>query len=319
MLLEEEFLQKFLKSMKYLNKLIELLLDPYALGEFIWRRAFSRIVTNDELYIRVRFLLCTHQKLPLCKPQTFNEKLQWLKLYNHNSDYSQMVDKYSVKEYVKNKIGEKYIIPTIGVWDKFEDINFDYLPKRFVLKCTHDSGGIVICKDKRNMDIRKIRDILNKSLNRNYYQWTREWPYKNVKPRIIAETYMENQEGANELSDYKFYCFNGVPKLVMVALGRPVDTRFAYFDMDWNEQSIEWGYPRPDRKVLKPKNFEEMKALSSKLSQGIPHVRVDLYDINGAVFFGEFTFFDGGGHTPIRPIEWDFRLGSWISLPPKEF
>ena len=221
------------------------------------------------------------------------------------------------KKYIADKIGEQYVIPTLGVWDKFEDINFNELPNQFVLKCTHDSGGLVVCKDKSKLDLKKARKKIEKSLANNYYLWTREWPYKGVKPRIIAEKYMEDQE-TGELRDYKFFCFNGEPKLMFVATERGVkNTKFDFYDMQFNHMNIVQHYPNSVSAIRKPEHFEKMIELTKKLSEGFPHVRVDFYEANGQVYFGEMTFYHFGAIVPFETKEWDKKIGDWLVLPEK--
>ncbi len=276
--------------------------------------SFARLYP-DKLFLKSLFPLLTGYKLNLENPKSFNEKLQWLKLYDRRPEYSIMVDKYEAKKYVAKIIGENHIIPTIGVYDSAEEIDFASLPKAFVLKCTHNSGGVVVCKDKSTLDYKATISKLRKCLKTNYYYQFREWPYKTVKPRIIAEKYMEDNL-SHELVDYKFYCFNGVPKIVMVAQGRFSGEKvFAYFDINWNKLHLTWGAPPPKHYPSKPHNYEEMLDIASRLSSGIPHVRVDLYCVNDVVLFGELTFFDGSGMQKINPIEWDYRMGDWIQLP----
>ena len=272
---------------------------------------------SDELYLKCHYRIRTGKKLNLKNPQRFNEKLQWLKLHDHNPLYTTMVDKYEVKGYVTSRIGEKYVIPCLGVWDHFEVIDFHTLPDQFVLKCTHDSGGLIICTDKASFDVEQARRKINKSLHRDYYKYSREWPYKNVKPRIIVEQYMVDTE-TNELRDYKFFCFNGTPKLLFVASERQKkgeETKFDFFDMDFQHLPIKNGHPNAEHAPEKPKGFEEMKKLAKILSEGIPMVRVDFYEVDGRVFFGEMTFSHWSGTMPFEPDEWDYTLGSWISLP----
>jgi hypothetical protein len=193
----------------------------------------SPYIKNDKYYLELEYRIRCHKKLNWKAPRTFNEKLQCLKLYDRNSRYTELVDKYAVKNIVSNLIGKEFVIPTIAVWNTVEEIDFDSLPNQFVLKCTHDSGGVVICKDKQTLDKKKLRKILKKYLNRNYYLQHREWPYKDVPKRIIAEKYMEEESG-KELRDYKFYCFNGVPKVMFIVSDRYHDKSFDYFDMDFN-------------------------------------------------------------------------------------
>ena len=271
----------------------------------------------DKAWIQLKYKMFFGRFCGLNNPQTYNEKLQWLKLYNRKPEYTQMVDKYEVKKYISDLIGEEYIIPTLGIWDRFEDIDFDKLPNQFVLKCTHDSGGLVICQDKSKLDIVAARKKINKSLNRNYYYMHREWPYKDVKPRIIAEQYMVDESGY-ELKDYKFFCFDGEVKALFIATDRCVEgeeTKFDFFDADFNHLPFTNGHPNANREIKKPLSFDEMKALASKLSNGFPHLRVDFYDINGKIYFGELTFYHWSGLTPFVPEEWDYTFGSWIKLP----
>lgn len=268
----------------------------------------------DYIFLQIKYRYKFNKKLDLKKPQTFNEKLQWLKLYDRNPEYTKMVDKYEAKKYVANIIGEEYIIPTLGVYDKFEDINFATLPNQFVIKCTHDSGGLIICKDKTKLNIKEARKKINKSLKRNYFYTGREWPYKNVKPRIIAEQYMVDESGT-ELKDYKFFCFNGEPKLLFVAKDRPYATKFNYYDMDFKKLPFKQHYKNFNDYIEKPKGFEKMIELSRKLSKDIPHVRVDFYDINGKVYFGELTFYHLSGFEKFEPEEWDRKLGDMLELP----
>jgi len=268
----------------------------------------------DKAYIQLRFFYRMGRIPNLKNPKTYNEKLQWLKLNDRKPEYTTMVDKYEAKKYVAERIGEEYIIPTLGVWEKFEDIDFDSLPNQFVLKCTHDSGGLVICRDKSKLDMEDARKKITASLKTNYYYDGREWPYKNVKPRIIVEQYMEDTATA-ELRDYKYYCFHGVAKMVMIVSERATgETKADYYDMNFEHLDLVWGYPHSNKQIDKPKNFEKMRILSDQLAEGIPFLRVDFYEINGSVYFGELTFFDGGGTQRMEPIEWDYKLGSWLSL-----
>lgn len=272
---------------------------------------------NDEEYLKKLFKCHMKRELNLDNPQTFNEKLQWLKLYDRKPEYTTMVDKYAVKRYVADIIGEEYIIPTLGVWNHFDEIDFDKLPNQFVLKCTHDSGGIVICTDKSNLDLKAAKKKIEKCLRRNYYWSSREWPYKNVKPRIIAEKYMSD-EGKEELSDYKVLCFNGEPKIVEVHKGRfnGQHTQDCY-DEFWNKTDIEQhDLPKSDDIMPKPAFLEEMLHLSKLLSKDLIHVRVDWYFTNNRLYFGELTFFDGSGYNLFCGNA-DELLGSWIKLPIK--
>ena len=249
-------------------------------------------------------------------PVTFNEKLQWLKLYDRRPIYTQMVDKFEAKKYVANIIGEEYIIPTLGVWEKGEDINFDSLPNQFVLKTTHDSGSIVICKDKNVLDKKSAISTMNKSLKRNFYATTREWPYKNVKPRIIAEKYMVDESGI-ELKDYKFFCFNGKPNFLKVDYNRNINHQANYYDLDWKIQPF-YEEVCPSNKninIVMPNNFHDMIEIARKLAINIPFVRIDLYTVKNQIYFGEITFFPNSGVGKFSPKEWDWKLGELLILP----
>lgn len=276
-------------------------------------KVFSKIL-DDKSYLKILFYACMGKKLDLKNPKTFNEKLQWLKLYDRNPEYIKMVDKYEAKKYVAEKIGEEYIIPTIGIWDSVEEIDFDALPEQFVLKSTHDSGMVVICRDKSQFDIEEAKKTLKKSFTRDYYKSGREWVYKNVKRRIIAEKFMVDESGKG-LNDYKFFCFDGEPKGLFVATDRPYDTRFDFYDLEFNHLPIINGHPNADKVIEKPKGFHKMIELAKTLSADIPHVRVDFYDINGRVYFGELTFYHYSGFVPFEPQEWDLKFGNFITLP----
>ena len=269
---------------------------------------------KDETYLKIAYWCKMGKKLDLKNPMTYNEKLQWLKLNDRNPDYIKLVDKYEVKKIIKKTIGEEYLIPLLGIWDNVDDINFDKLPNQFVLKCTHDSGGIVICRDKNKLDIKKTKKSLKKSFKHNYFWGQREWIYKNIKPRIIAEKYMVD-ESKRELKDYKFFCFNGEVKAMFVATDRGIDTRFDFFDLDFNHLPFMQHYPNANKSINKPKGFEEMVELAKALSKGIPHVRVDFYDINGKVYFGEMTFFHFSGWEKFEPSKYDEIFGSWLKIP----
>lgn len=272
---------------------------------------------SDEQYLKIAFWAKMGIWPNIDYPKTYSEKLQWIKLHDRNPLYTKLVDKYEVKLLVAEKIGDKYIIPTLGVWDNVEDIDFDSLPNQFVLKCTHDSGGLVICKDKRELDIDAAKKKLNTCLKHSFYWGMREWPYKDVKPRIIAEQYMEDETG--ELRDYKFFCFDGEVKALFIASDRTkdIETKFDFYDEDFNHLPFTNGHPNAEVPPSKPVCFEEMKELAQILSKGIPHVRVDFYEIIGKVYFGEMTFFHWSGMTPFVPEEWDDKFGSWIKLPEK--
>ena len=276
---------------------------------------------SDKAYIDLMFQYRIGKKIDWKNPKTFNEKLQWLKLYDRRPEYHSMVDKYEAKLYVSSQIGEQYIIPTLGLWDSVEEIDFVSLPDSFVLKCTHDSGSIVLCPDKKKFNKEAAFKKLNHGLNRDMFYWGREWPYKGLKRRIIAETYMRD-ESKTDLKDYKVLCFNGEPKLIELHQQRNTKNQTQdYYDTNWNLTEITQNsthiYKESKQSVEKPAALEEMLALSARLSQGIPQLRVDWYSISGRLYFGELTFFDGSGFEPYDKYEDDLMLGSWITLPHK--
>lgn len=270
---------------------------------------------SDEKYIKRQYRAFVGKKLNLKNPRSFNEKLQWLKLYNRKPEYTTMVDKFAVKEYIAQKIGEEYIIPTLGVYDKFGDIEFDKLPNQFVLKCTHDSGSVVVCSDKSTFDYNLAKSKLEKALKRNMFWHGREWPYKNVKPRIIAEKYIADEAG--ELNDYKLMCFNGKVKCSFVCSERFTGKglHVTFFDKEWNVMPFERYFPSVKEGMDRPKNYDKMIELAESLSKDIPFVRVDFYETENKLYFGELTFFPGNGVEVFSPEEWDYKLGEWIELP----
>lgn len=271
----------------------------------------------DKTFLKLAYRLKFGKKLDLDNPKTFNEKIQWLKLYDRKDIYTTMVDKYEAKKYVANLIGEKYIIPTLGVWDEFDDIDFDKLPNQFVLKCTHDSGGLVICKDKSKLDIEAAKRKINKCLKRNYYTHGREWPYKNVKPRIIAEKYINNELDENkDLPDYKLMCFNGHVRCSFVCTDRFIKNglRITIFDENWNELPFRRSCPKSDRPIQKPYNYDKMVEFSELLSKELKFIRVDFYEVNNNLYFGELTFYPGNGLGKFVPDSADEILGSWLDL-----
>lgn len=277
---------------------------------------FSRVIP-DKVFINIKFFKFFGHFVDFKNPKTYNEKLQWLKIYNRDPLYNTFVDKYLVKEYVAKKIGEQYIIPLLGKWNSFDEIDFDKLPDQFVLKCNHDCGGIVICRDKSSFDKVAAKKKLEEHLKDNYYWQHREWPYKDVKPCIFAEKYMVDESGY-ELKDYKWFCFDGEPKALYIAQDREnenEDTKFDFYDMAFNHLPIKNGHPNANAIKEKPEGFEEMYKLAQVLSKGIPHVRVDFYNINGKIYFGELTLFHMSGFVKFEPKEWDKIFGDWIKLP----
>lgn len=274
----------------------------------------------DSLYLRILYYLKMKKKLDLENPKYFTEKLQWLKLYDRKPEYTLIVDKYAVRQFVAERVGEEYLVPLVGgPWNSFDEINFDILPQQFVLKTNHDCGGIVICRDKEKLNKVEAEKILKKHLRRNYFYGNREWPYKNVSPKIIAEEYLVDESGT-ELKDYKFFAFDGMVKAVFVATDRYAETEtcFDFYDENFRHLPFTNGHPNANIAPSKPDNYDEMLKLAKKLSQGFPHVRVDLYNVNGKLFFGELTLYHWSGMVPFEPEQWDEIMGSWMTLPDKE-
>ena len=301
-----------------MKKLMKFARNPGLLVVSLGHRGWFNWV-DDTRYLKLIYRIKMGEKLNLDSPKTYNEKLQWLKLHDRNPLYTKLVDKHEVKQYIIEKIGPEYLIPTLGVWDRFEDINFDALPNQFVLKCTHDSGGLVICKDKSRLDRGKAAAKINGCLKHNFFWGEREWPYKDIKPRILAESYMEDNV-THELRDYKFFCFNGEAKALFIATerGSKEETKFDFFDMEGNHLPFTNGHPNADIPPDLPTQMEKMRELAEKLSKGIPQVRVDFYEADGKVYFGEMTFFHWSGMMPFVPECWDEIFGSWIVLPDTE-
>lgn len=301
---------------KLIKKLVKYALDSNYRFMVNDAHLFYKILPDD-VYLKKKFQKSFGYPINLERPQTFNEKLQWLKIYDRKPIYTTMVDKYAVKDYVASIMGEEHIIPTLGVWDRFDDIDFDSLPNQFVLKCTHDSGGLVICKDKSTLDKGAAKKKLNRSLRTNYYDRFREWPYKDVKPRIIAEKYMEDSL-TSELRDYKFFCFNGVPKIILVCRDRFSELGLTedFFDQDWNHLDVQRvQHPNSSERMERPEELDEMLELARILSKDIPFLRSDFYIIGGKVFFGELTFFPASGFEKFVPESFDKEMGDWITLP----
>lgn len=269
---------------------------------------------SDRTHVKLKYRFSMGHSLNLKNPQTYTEKLNWLKLYDHDPRYPGIVDKWAVMDFVKARIGEKYCVKKYGVWEHFEDIDFDALPNQFVLKCTHDSGGIAICRDKATFDREAAQKKLKASLKTNYYWLNREWPYKEVKPRILAEEYLEDAE-TKDLPDYKFFCFDGEPKFLFVVFGRSEGHTCAdFYDMDYHRLPVRQRHPNAPVPIEKPKCFDEMAELARKLSTGFKHVRVDFFQANGRVYFGEMTLTHSGGYHPFSPESYDRIFGEYLHL-----
>lgn len=293
----------------------KLIRRPSTVFIFIWTRVFCWL--PDKTYLTILYRLCMGRSIDWNNPQTYTEKIQWLKINDRKPFYSKLVDKYEVKRIVSEIIGDAHIIPTFGVYDNAEDIDFEQLPNQFVLKCTHDSGGIIVCKNKSLLNKKEVIKKLNNSLKRNYFHRYKEWPYKDVTPRIIAEQYINNDEDNDDLKDYKFFCFNGSPKVLFIASDRNKigeETKFDFFDTDFKFLPFTNGHPNSKQVIEKPKNFDKMLEISAKLSVNFPHIRVDLYNLNGQIYFGELTFYHWSGIVPFNPEIWDYKLGEMLDL-----
>ena len=302
---------------KILKKIRKLLNKPSHVLLYLFDKSFINSFIPDKTFLKMKYRLVMGEKLDLENPQTYNAKLQWLKLYNRKDYMTMMADKYAVRKYVADTIGEEYLIPLIGVWDSVDDIDFDSLPNQFAMKCNHTSGnGVVICKDKSKLDIEKTKKELKKAMKMDYSSQNREWPYRNIKRNIIAEKYMVDESGT-QLKDYKFFCFNGQVKAMFLLADRGIDTSLNFYDENFNKLPFERGYKNISKPMSKPVGFEKMKELAGVLSKGLTHARIDFYDINGKIYFGEITFYPGGGFEKFNPKEWDYTFGSWINLPPK--
>lgn len=298
-----------------MKNILHILRHPRLVGKAILERVAPYL--SDVEYIRLSFRVNIGHWPDLHHPQTFNEKLQWLKLHDHRPEYTMLVDKVEVKRYVAERLGEQYLIPTLGVWDDPDDIDFDRLPQQFVLKCNHNSGlGACICKDKSKLNFKQVRESLRRGLQQDYYLFGREWPYKNVKRRILAERFMQNA-GTSDLDDYKLMCFNGEVHFIFVCSERyaPSGLKVTFFNKRWEPMPFTRHYPASSVPIPRPQTLDEMIRLAEKLSVGIPFVRCDFYEINGKVYFGEMTFFPGSGFEEFTPEIWDLKLGSLISLP----
>lgn len=300
----------FRKTSTFLN-------NPWTLGlkvmEWTWW------LWTDATYLKMYYFFCMKKPLCLKNPVLFTEKLQWLKLHNRKPEYTTMVDKISVKEYVASIIGEEYIIPTLQVWNSVEEVDFNHLPSQFVIKTSHGGGscGVVVCQDKEKMDSKIVKKTMAKAMKQDCYKYAREWPYKDVKKKILAEQFIQNKSG-EELSDYKFFCFNGEPLYCQVIRDRNCTETIDFYDREWNHQEFVGLNPVARNglnPVICPNNLLEMQVICRKLSKGIPFVRIDLYNVDGKIYFGEITFFPRTGIGNFEPKEWNLRLGEMLILP----
>ncbi|MGN1190494.1 MAG: ATP-grasp fold amidoligase family protein [Candidatus Ornithospirochaeta sp.] len=270
----------------------------------------SLFFLSDEDYVKVIYRLRMGKKLDLSEPKTFSEKLQYLKVYDHNPKYSKMAGKLSMREYVANTIGEGHTVPILGVWDSFDSIDFDTLPEEFVLKTTHDSGSYAICRDKNKFDYKNAKKVIERSLKKNYYRVTREWQYKDIDRKVIAEILLKDNGGT--LTDYKFFCFNGEPHFMYIERESDEHPLQAIFDMDFNRLPFTMEDEKWEGEIEKPACFSQMIDYAAKLSASIPFLRVDMYEVNGVVYIGELTFYHYGGYVSFNPPEWDSIIGSHL-------
>ena len=276
----------------------------------------AQMKMDDETFFRKRYKEYTGKKLDLDDPKTLNEKMLWLQLHDRRPEYTMMSDKYLVKEWVAKMVGSEHVVPLIGVWDSVDDIPFDDLPDEYVLKCNHDCGSVIVKRAGETIDVKSVKEKLGNAMKRNYYYVGRVWGYKDIVPKVFAEKFIRSID--SELpKDYKFFCFNGEPKIILVNSDRGKNTKSDFYDVDWNRYPVKHIYPNTVSGVEKPAQFEEMMRIARTLSAGIPHVRVDMYiDSDGTVFFGEMTFCSSSGKEPFEPEEYDRIFGEFCDLTP---
>ena len=272
----------------------------------------------DKPYLQLFYFATTRKFINFKNPKGFCEKLQWLKVNDRRPEYTELVDKLAVRDCIADTLGEEYLFPLLGKWKSFDDIDFDSLPEQFVLKCNHDSGSTKVIKEKSALtkaDFDEMNKFYTRRLNRDFFFAGREYPYKGIEPYIIAEQLMIDETAPEKsIEDYKFFCFNGEPKMMFVATDRATDCKFDFYDMDFNHLDVYNIHPNTDKVINKPEKFEEMKEIAAKLSKGMRQVRIDLYELNGKIYFGEYTFFHGGGFQLFHPAEWERKLGDWIDI-----
>lgn len=272
----------------------------------------------DKMYLQLFYFATTRKFINFKNPKGFCEKIQWLKVNDRRPEYSQLVDKLAVRDHISKILGEEYLFPLLGKWESFDDIDFDALPEQFVMKCNHDSGSTKVIKNKSSLtaeEINEMKEFYSARLKQDFYYAGREYPYKGIKPYIIAEQLMIDETAPEKsIEDYKFFCFNGEPKVMFIATDRATDCKFDFFDMNFNHLDLVNIHPNADKPISKPEKFDEMKELAAKLSQGMRHVRIDLYELNGKIYFGEYTFFHGGGFQLCHPEKWERQLGDWIDI-----
>lgn len=298
-----------------MRRLLKALKQPGRIIVYLGRRGFFKYLISDKLYIKLLFKQNLGYNLNLNNPQTFNEKLQWLKINDRQEIYKTLVDKYAVRQYLEKMFGAQYLFPLLGVWDKYEDIDFSLLPEKFVLKCTHDSGSVYIVDKKTQVNYEELGKKITKKLKKNYYWLGREWAYKDVPPRIIAEKYMQDESGG-ELADYKMLCFNGKVKCSFTCTERFSDDglKVTFFDLDWNKMPFERHYPASDKKIEKPVNYQQMIRFAEQITKDMIFARVDFYELNGQLYIGEITLYPGDGLEEFTPQEYDKILGDMMVL-----
>jgi hypothetical protein len=295
-----------------MRRFINLINNPAKIIYLI-RKLNLSFFLNDKQFLKMQYKAVFNRKLNLTNPRTYNEKLQYLKLYDRNPIYPKIVDKLAVRNYVNTKIGNQYLTKIYGVYNSVYDIEFTKLPDKFVIKANHDSGSVFICRNKDTFVTDQNLKKINNSLKINYYKVGREWPYKNIVPKIFVEEYLET-ENTMTLPDYKIFCFDGQPKALFVASDRGHNTKFDFYDIEFKKLNIKQYYPNSNYIIQKPKNYDEMIDISKKLSENIKHVRVDLYNINGKIYFGELTLTHFSGLKKFTPNKWDLIFGSWLEL-----
>lgn len=286
--------------------------------EFRNKMMFALAFLPDEMYLQLFYFATTRKFINFKNPKGFNEKLQWLKVNDRRPEYTQLVDKLAVRDHISKVLGEEYLFPLLGKWESFDDIDFNTLPEQFVMKCNHDSGSTKVIKSKSSLTAEELNEMklfYTERLKQDFYYAGREYPYKGIKPYIIAEQLMIDETAPEKsIEDYKFFCFNGEPKVMFIATDRATDCKFDFFDMNFNHLDLVNIHPNADKPISKPEKFDEMKELAAKLSQGMRHVRIDLYELNGKIYFGEYTFFHGGGFQLCHPEKWERQLGDWIDI-----
>ena len=296
---------------KFINELFRVINNPLLIVSVIFQSSFFTKISDKNFY-RIMYFMRTWKFLNLKKPRTFNEKIQYLKLHDRNHEYTKLVDKFEVRNIVKKKLGPDILVPIYGVFSNFNEINFEKLPNSFVIKCTHDSGSYIIVENKNSLDLKKTKKYINNKLSKNYFQKGREWPYKNVKPRIIVEKLLKTE---NDLNDYKVFCFNGQPKFIQVDFDRFKNHKRNIYDFNWKLLDIFIEYPNDfSKKIEKPLLLDQIYKCSIELSKNLIFSRIDFYISDSKLFFGEITLHHGSGYELIRPEQYNLKFGNWIKL-----